>query len=166
MPPAGFEENALIWMAYAPKGLAVRTTIERLCSAKMKNQEDVLGITPQPVIYSDDWSGLESQGFRHDGIMQNRLFLNRKRKLFASERELRLRIQPRPTCTTDEAYRPPQNPEAWPGWFEVEFESLDWIEEVVAEGSIASWSISTLTALIERHDLQFRQSGLGTSIPS
>ena len=154
-------ENALMWMSYAPKGVAIKTTVGRLSEAGYENKEQFGMINCERVEYADDWHDLEDRGFEHGGVVQNRLFLNRKRKLFSAENEVRLRIQPRPTCQNDADIerRPPGFPELWPTWFPVVFENLEWVDEVVADSSIAAWSIATFSELIASSGLRLRLSG-------
>jgi hypothetical protein len=64
-------ENALMWKAYAPQGIAIRTTVKKFRKAKQPVGQD-LGIRAQKVEYADHWKDLKKRGYSHDGIPLNR----------------------------------------------------------------------------------------------
>jgi Protein of unknown function (DUF2971) len=160
-------ENNLMWKAYAPKGVAIRTTIEKFRNAPQQNQNEPLTIELQKIVYADNWRQLDQRGYRHSEKAQNMLFLHTKRRAFSSEREIRFRITPfgpdrgeigwgPDHITVTFSYPLPACPE----WFPVVFENLDWIEEVVAESSISSRAASTIRREVKQHNLKFRVSDL------
>ena len=145
-------ENALMWMAYAPKGIAIKSTVNKLRRAKIDPESEVTSIGYDRIVYADDWHELSKHGLDHEGILLARLFLHTKRKAFDGENEVRFRIQLPVSVCSDAANCPP--------WFLVKFENLDWIERVVAESSIAPWAIETIRQLTDQHGLSFEQSGI------
>jgi len=87
-------ENLLMWKAYAPKGIAIRTSVGKFKNAQQEEGKERLSIRLQKIAYADHWRDLEKRGYRHYGIPLNKLFLHTKRKAFAGEREVRFSIQP------------------------------------------------------------------------
>ena len=154
-------ENALMWMSYAPLGIAVKTTIGKLETVLRENKDEVLGVAKEAVIYADDWAELERHGFIHNGQIRSRLFLNLKRNLFRAEQEVRFRIDLRPTNSRDPnpKERPPLSYEQWPQWSPVIFEDLSWIDEIVGDSAIYPWCVDSISNLCKQHKIRFRQSG-------
>ena len=155
-------ESTLMWKAYAPQGIAIRTTIGKFKNAPQENGNDRLSIRLQKIVYADHWRELERRGYRHNGIPLNVLFLHTKRKSFSSEKEVRFRISP---AFSFPYIRQPngsflQDASACPAWFPVVFENLDWIDEVVAESSIPLRAASGIRRLVSQHNLKFRISDL------
>jgi hypothetical protein len=155
-------ESFLMWKAYAPKGIAIRTTVGKFKNAPQENTNDRLSIRLQKIVYADHWRELERRGYRHNGIPLNVLFLHTKRKSFSSEREVRFRIQP---VFSFPYIRQPdgsslQDASGCPPWFPVVFENLDWIDEVVGESSIPSQAASSIRRLTDQHNLKFRISDI------
>ena len=159
-------EDNLMWKAYAPKGIAIRTTVGKFKNAAQQSQNERLTIELQKIVYADNWRQLEQRGYRHGEEPQNMLFLHTKRKAFSSEREIRFRISP---FGPDRAQIGPGRDgtivfsyplPACPEWFPVVFENLDWIEEVVAESSISSRAASMIRRQVNQHNLKFRVSDL------
>jgi len=159
-------ENNLMWKAYAPKGIAIRTTVGKFKNAPQETGNERLTIELQKIVYANNWRELEQRGYRHGEEPQNMLFLHTKRKAFSSEREIRFRISP---------FGPDRAEIGWgrdgtivfsyplpacPEWFPVVFENLDWIEEVVAESSISSRAASMIHRQVNQHNLKFRVSDL------
>jgi hypothetical protein len=56
---AGKIESALMWMAYAPRGVAVRTTIGALKGAPLTNIDHCGPIQSKVMVYADNWPDLE-----------------------------------------------------------------------------------------------------------
>jgi len=155
-------ESFLMWKAYAPEGIAVRTTVGKFKNTPQEEGRVRLSIQLQKIVYADHWRELERRGFRHHGIPLNKLFLHTKRKAFSSEREVRFRIKP--DLPNPYILQPNgsylQDASACPAWFPVVFENLDWIDEVVAESSIRSHAATAIRRLIHQHNLRFRISNL------
>lgn len=155
-------ESFLMWKAYAPAGIAIRTTVTKFKNASQQIGSDRLTIQSQKIVYADHWRELERRGYSHNGIPLNKLFLHTKRKAFSSEREVRFRISP----VFSYPYVRQQNgsflqdASACPAWFPVLFENLAWIEEVVAESSVPPRALAEIRALTHQHDLKFRVSYL------
>jgi hypothetical protein len=153
-------ESALMWMAYAPKGLAIKSTVKKLRTAKIQNTREISGISCDKILYADDWSELADRGINHEGIVLARLFLHTKRKLFSPEKEVRFRVQPVAKFERDGITGTvTANSQKCPPWSGVMFENLEWIDAIVADSAIAPWGIETLSRLIETHGIKFRQSG-------
>ena len=161
----GKHENNLMWKAYAPKGIAIRTTVGKFKNAPQASGNERLTIELQKIVYADNWRELEQRGYRHNEEPQNMLFLHTKRKAFSSEREIRFKISPfgpdRAEITWGRngmvfSYPLPDCPE----WFPVVFENLHWIEEVVADSSISSRAASMIRRQTNQHNLKFRVSDL------
>lgn len=153
-------ESALMWMAYAPRGLAIKSTVKKFRTAKIQNTDEIRRISCDKILYADNWSELANQGINHEGIVLARLFLHTKRKLFAPEKEVRFRVHPVPNFAQDPTTGTvAANPKKCPPWRGVLFENLDWIDAVVADSAIASWGTDTLSRLVEAHGIRFRQSG-------
>jgi hypothetical protein len=153
-------ENALMWKAYASRGVAIKTTVSKLTHAQQQSRIDKLSIRVQKIEYANHWRELEKRGYRHDGIALNRLFLHTKRRAFIGEKEVRFRIQPVFPFKVNPDGSYSADPKECPPWFPLTFENLDWIEEVVAESSIPPWAVRTIRQLIGQHNLHFRQSGI------
>ena len=151
-------ENALLWQVYAPHGIAVRTRVGKLRTAKILTPSEHIAILSTGMEYADDWSELEERGLQHYGVVPNRLFLHTKRSLFADENEVRFFIDP---PAIFEPIPGPQmaDPAKMTPWYSVTFETLTWIEEIVADSSLRDWAITTLAKICEPHGLKFRQSG-------
>jgi hypothetical protein len=151
-------ENALLWQVYAPHGIAVRTTVGKLRTAKILTPSEQIAIWSRGMEYADDWSELEERGLQHYGVVPNRLFLHTKRTLFAGENEVRFFVDPpaifEPTLGPQLA-----DPAKMPAWYSVTFETLTWIEEIVADSSLPDWAIDTLASIAKLHGLKFRLSG-------
>ncbi len=161
----GKHENNVMWKAYAPKGIAIRTTVGKFKNAPQASGNERLTIELQKIVYADNWRDLEQRGYRHNEEPQNMLFLHTKRKAFSSEREIRFRISPfgrdRAEITWGRngmvfSYPLPDCPE----WFPVVFENLHWIEEVVADSSISSRAASMIRRQTNQHNLKFSVSDL------
>lgn len=151
-------ENALMWRAYAPQGIAIRSTVRKFIDARQESVQPQR-ICPQRIEYADHWRDLQRRGYRHNGTPLNRLFLHTKRKAFASEREVRFRIAPVPEFPLGPDGQPTSaDPNRAPPWFPVQFENLNWIEEVVAESSIPQWCVGPIHQLADQHNLTFRAS--------
>src|SRR5438552_2101048 len=66
-------ENALMWKAYAPQGVAIKTTVGKFADAKIAELRGVEwskggGVRQQlTIVYADNWSELEEKGYRDDG---------------------------------------------------------------------------------------------------
>lgn len=157
-------EDALMWRGYAPRGIAIKTTVGQLKKAEQE-ERGRLSICGNEIVYANDWPELETQDYTHlNKIPLHVLFMHTKRKAFADEREARFRVQINtkicpallnvsgklddlPKICRDE-------------WFPVTFTKLDWIDEVVAESSIPPWAADTIRQLVEGQGLKFRQSGI------
>jgi hypothetical protein len=155
-------ESFLMWKAYAPKGIAIRTTVGKFKNAPQERGTGRVNIQLQKIVYADHWRELEERGYRHNGVPLNKLFLHTKRKAFSSEREVRFRISPAFSypyiLQPNGSYL--QDASACPAWFPVVFENLDWIEEVVAESSISSQGASKIRRLVDQHNLKFGVSDI------
>jgi hypothetical protein len=151
-------ENALMWKAYAPQGIAVRTTVKKFRNAKQPAGNE-LSIRAHKMEYADHWSDLRKCGYWHTGIPLNRLFLHTKRRAFVSERAVRFSIAPAfPFLMAPDGTAVPPDPNKCPPWFPVRFENLNWIEEVVAESSIPNWAVETIRKLADQQNIKFRGS--------
>jgi len=73
--PDSKSENAFMWASYAPRGVMVKTTVEKL-----------------RMTYADDWNGLEDQGFATDGTING---LNGRSKILMDRRSSRRGMSPR-----------------------------------------------------------------------
>jgi hypothetical protein len=144
-------ESALMWKAYAPRGIAVKSEVGKLRAAKLRSIPEMEGISLRcdPIVYADDWSQLKRRGLTAEFVL-NRLFLHTKRKAFADENEVRFSIQ-LPYRLLDLQRYP---------WFEVCFENLNWIDQVVVESSLADWAVKLVDQLVRPHGLKFGQSGV------
>jgi hypothetical protein len=152
-------ENALMWKAYAPSGVAIRTTVGKLLDAKVTAPDARMG--QSTIEYADHWSELEARGYHHDLIPLNWLFLHSKRKAFASEAEVRFHIQP-PAKFGLRAGQPiSANPDDCPPWCPVTFETLGWIDQVVVAPSTTDWAAKPIGRLTKEKGLNFTRSGLG-----
>jgi hypothetical protein len=151
-------ENAFMWKAYAPRGVAIKTTIGKLRHADQQSGKDKFNIRLQKIEYADHWQELEKRCYQHDGIALNRLSLHTKRRAFIGEHEVRFRIAPifPFKLNPDGSYS--ADPKECPPWFPLTFENLNWIEEVVAESSIPPWAVKTIQQLTDQHRVRFRQS--------
>ena len=148
-------ENALLWQVYAPHGVAIRTQVGKLREASLVSPD--ISIRSTGMHYADDWTELQAQGFQHYGVVPNRLFLHTKRTLFVGENEVRFYIDSPAQYEIDAAGI--QVAEKAPAWYPIEFTSLSWIEEIIADSSLPDWGSDTLSDLIKPHRLKFRQSG-------
>lgn len=75
-------ENALMWRGYARQGIAIKTTVDQLKRAEQEGDEQ-LSLRGNEIVYADNWPELGAQGYRHNDIPLNVLFLHTKRKAFA-----------------------------------------------------------------------------------
>jgi hypothetical protein len=156
-------ENALMWRGYARQGIAIKTTVDQLKRAEQEGDEQ-LSLRGNEIVYADNWPELEAQGYRHNDIPLNVLFLHTKRKAFAGEHEVRFRVQ-LSAASFPQILKVPGKPhpdlaKICPHWLAVTFVKLDWINEVVAESSIPAWAVSTIRQLTEAQGPKFRQSGV------
>lgn len=144
-------ESALMWKAYAPRGIAIKSEVGKLLAAKVRNIPEMDGISLrcERIVYADHWNQLMKRGVRHGGIFMGRLFLHAKRKAFADENEVRFSFQ-LPFRYWNARFRP--------SWFGVCFEDLNWIDEVVAESSLAEWAVQIVEQLVRPHGLRFSRS--------
>lgn|SRR6202035_5123679 len=151
-------ENDKMWRDFAPEGIAIRTNVGEFAHAKQT------GLNPQPIRsqiieYADQWSELEARGYSHCGVPLNRLFLHTKRKRFADENEIRFRVHPVPTFPLmPDGRRTSANPRDSKPWHPVTFETLDWIEEIVAASSLPSSDTESIRQRVEQKGLNFRRS--------
>lgn len=162
-------ENALMWKAYAPGGVAVKTIVGKLMDAKIAKvmNTDLKGDGGEPKIeqltieYADNWKELEAKGYRNDGIPLNVLFLHSKRNAFRSEAEVRFCIGSPENFPVqpDGGYVSP-NPDDRPHWCPVTFETLDWIDQVVTAPSTSDWAAKPIGRLAKEKGLSFAQSGI------
>ena len=62
-------ENALMWKAYAPGGVAIRTTVRKFRFAEQEKEREGVRVSlwPHRIVYADHWQQLKRR-FRHDGI--------------------------------------------------------------------------------------------------
>jgi hypothetical protein len=60
----GKHENNLMWKAYAPEGIAIRTSVGKLKNAPQAGGTERLTIEYQKIVYADNWRGLEQRGYR------------------------------------------------------------------------------------------------------
>jgi hypothetical protein len=151
-------ENALMWKAYAPKGVAIKTSVGKLMSAKLTAPNATIG--QSTIEYADHWSELEARGYVHDQMPLNWLFLHAKRKAFTSETEVRFHVQP-PAKFIQRAGSPiSANPDDCSPWCLVTFETLDWIDQVVTAPSTSNWDAKPIKRLAEEGNLDFAQSGI------
>jgi hypothetical protein len=156
------DEDILMWKAYAPKGIAIRTTVGKFINAPQAAGTDRLTIQRQKIVYANHWRELERRGYRHRGIPLNKLFLHTKRKGFLGERELRFRISPAlplPYILQPNGSSMQDASHCWQ-WFSIVFENLDWIDEIVAESSLPSRTVATIRRLANQHNLKFRISNI------
>jgi hypothetical protein len=153
-------ESAQMWKDFAPRGIAIRTTVGRFTDAK-KTAPNPPGIRSQIIEYADHWSELEARGYRHNGVSLNRLFLHTKRKKFAHENEIRFRVHPAPTFRkTQDGNLASANPSECKPWCPVVFQTLDWIEEIVAASSISLQDAESMRQCVEQKGLTFMRSRL------
>jgi hypothetical protein len=151
-------ESAKMWKDFAPGGIAIRTKVGAFAHAKQTGL-DPPDITSQIIEYADHWSELEARGYRHCGVPLNRLFLHTKRKRFKDENEIRFRVHPVPRYPVmPDGTRTSANPSECKPWFPVVFETLDWIEEIVAASSIPSGDAESIRQRVEQRGLNFRGS--------
>jgi hypothetical protein len=156
---ASENENALMWSSYAPRGVMIKTSVEKLKAATKDEQNHF--IQDDKLTYADDWTGLKEQGFSTDGtIIPNRLFLNRKRSMYEIEREIRFWYSESSWRMTTGGKWIAQ-PEKLSRWSGRTIRDFEWIGEVVVAGGVAPWSVETLEALIRGIDsnISIRQSG-------
>lgn len=145
------DESAQMWQGFAERGIAIRTKV-----GAFANQPN---IRSQVIEYADHWSELEKRGYRHNGVALNRLFLHTKRKKFAHENEIRFRVHPVPKFPAGPDGRPTSaDPSECKPWCPVVFETLDWIQEIVAASSICSVEAKSMQKRVEQKGLHFRQS--------
>jgi hypothetical protein len=159
-------ENALMWKAYAPQGVAIKTTVGKLMGAeitqimntKLKGQS-ATKIEQLTIEYADNWRELEEKGYCHNEIPLNVLFLHLKRKAFCSEAEVRFRIQaPEPFPPQPGGGFVSPNPGDCPPWCPVIFKTLDWIDRVVTAPSTSDWAVKPIRQIAEQKGLDFRPS--------
>lgn len=156
-------ENALMWKAYAPDGVAIRTTVGKfeIALRGVKWSEGGGSRQQLTIEYADNWEELRRKGYRYDGIPLNVLFLHLKRRAFAGEAEVRFSVQPhahfpqRADGTFMSADR-----RKCKEWCSVTFETLGWIDEVVTAPSVLGWAAKPISRLAEERGLNFRRSGL------
>jgi|GEM_PF-4222640 len=160
-------ENSLMWRAYAPHGIAIRTTVGKLTEAAVTKvmETDFKGndaprIEQLTIEYADDWSELEAKGYHNDGIPPLVLFLHLKRKAFACEAEVRFRISPPPKFRRQPDGTILARHEECPTWCAVKFKALDWIDEVVIAPSMQAEAAKPINGLAKRRGLNFRPSAL------
>jgi hypothetical protein len=153
-------ENALMWKAYAPGGVAVRTTIGKFKNAKQETEDarSRLSMQAQGIVYGDNWKEV-SRRFRHDGIILNRLFLHTKRRAFSAEREVRFSVWPYGFSQAFSGGWAPPDPSKCASRFSVRFKNLNWIDEIVLERSIG-WAVNRLGELASENGLDLRVSGI------
>jgi hypothetical protein len=143
---ASENENALMWSSYAPRGVMIKTNVEKLKAATRCEQNG--SIQAEEMTYADDWTGLREQGFSTDGtIIPNRLFLNRKRRMYKIEQEIRFGYSETHWETTP-AGAWIALPEKLPKWSERAVRDFEWIDEVVVGGDVTPWSVETLKTLM------------------
>jgi hypothetical protein len=145
-------ESAVMWKAYALRGIAVRSEVEKLRAAKLRDIPEMgdIGLQCHPIVYADDWNQLKRRGLTAELVL-NRLFLHTKRNAFADENEVRFSFQlPGPYYNL--------YAQQCPAWFPVCFEDLKWIDEIVAESSLAEWAVQIVEHLAHAHGLPFRPS--------
>jgi len=152
-------ENALMWKAYAPAGVAIKTSVGKLMNAALTAPSAMVG--QSTIEYADHWSELEARGYVHDQIPLNWLFLHAKRRAFATEAEVRFHVQPPARFTQREDGRILADPDDCSSWCLVTFETLDWIDEIVTAPSTSSWAAKPIERLTKEKGLCFRASGLG-----
>jgi hypothetical protein len=64
-------ENILMWKAYAPRGIAIRSTVGKFKNALQGQGNDRLSIRLQKIVYADHWHELEKRGYRHNSVVLN-----------------------------------------------------------------------------------------------
>lgn len=153
----GVHENALLWQVYAPLGVAVRSRVGSIRDAQVVTSS--VRIRSAGMQYADDWSGLQALGYQHFDVVPNKLFLHTKRTLFAGENEVRFFIDPPAAYERQPDGVVSADPMHVPRWYAVEFECLDWIEEIVADSALPQWTVDTLQAFAAPLQKAFRQSG-------
>ena len=158
-------ENALMWKAYAPGGIAIKTTVGGLLSAKIVKVMDENISEPgsqkleqRTIEYADNWEELEAKGYQHGNIPLNRLFLQLKRNAFRAEAEVRFRIQPSAFPFTTAGKISFIKPEDCKSWCPVVFENLQWVEKVVTAPAIPKWAADAIRQVVERSRLTFESS--------
>lgn len=161
-------ENALMWKAYAPGGVAIQTTVGKLMDAKLARvmSTDSKGngwpkIEQCTIEYADSWAELKEKGYRHNDIPLNFLFLHLKRKAFRGEAEVRFRIQSPenfPVQANGSFITP--KPEDAPHWCPVTFKTLDWIDQVVTAPSTSEWATKPIQRAAEKKRVRFSASGI------
>lgn len=156
-------ESALMWSGYARQGVAIKTTVKQLREAQRDTTEQ-MSIQAAEIVYADNWTELQAQGYHHNGIPLNRLFMHTKRKAFTDEREARFSVQlngsTHPALIKYPDRLPPDYAQICRPWFPITFTKLDWINKVVAESSIPEWAVATLRQMVEAQGLEFQQSGI------
>src|SRR5439155_498184 len=60
-------ENNLMWKAYAPKGIAIRTTIGKFKNAAQQSRNERLTVELQKIVYAENW--WQNHRFPH-GLLQ------------------------------------------------------------------------------------------------
>lgn len=152
-------EDALMWTAYAPTGIAIKTTVGKLTNAELEGPNPPT-IKSQVIEYADNWDELERRGYAHDGIVLAVLFSHTKRTAFSSEKEIRFSIQPTPKF--------PKGPhgemmsadhDACPEWYPVVFKNLTWVEEAVVAPSIR-WAEKSIRWVAEQKSIEVRPSDI------
>ncbi len=162
-------ESALMWKAYAPQGIAIQTTVGKLMDAKIislmnkkvTDDEDPPKLEQFTIEYADHWSELEAKGYRHHRIPLNRLFLHTKRNAFSDENEVRFHVQPIPKFPVKPNGSPSSaDPLDCPPWCPVVFDTLDWIEQIVAAPSAPDSTTNPVRQLAKQNGIKFRISGI------
>ena len=151
-------EIANMWRDFAPRGIAIKTTVGKFTHARQP-VAGKLSIRSQKIEYANHWSELEERGFQHCGIPLNRLFLHAKRTEFSGQNEIRFCVAPPPKRYLRQ---PDGSAAADPGesepWCPVAFETLDWIDEIVAASSVPPEEAESIRRRVEAKGLRFRQS--------
>jgi hypothetical protein len=164
-------ENSLMWKAYAPQGVAIRTTVGKLTGAAITKvmETDFKGndapkIEQLTIEYADDWSELEVKDYHKDPPPLV-LFLHLKRRAFACEAEVRFRILPHPEFRRQPDGTVSAKREDCPEWCPVKFKALDWIDEVVTAPSMKAEAAESIDRLARERGLNFRHSALSFREP-
>ncbi len=154
------DECALMWRAYAPRGVAVRTSFSALKKAMMpptvsEGTHSQISIAAVPMIYADVWTDrMKKENF--EPIKEARVPLAAcvKRVAFHNEEELRLVARPRDArIATGIKPAPLHGSHAevltFPEWLSVPVASLDWIEKLVIDEAVDPVFVVPWLALLD-----------------
>lgn len=159
------EENALMWRAYAPRGVAIKATVGGLLGAinEAKDRPPLKSdVEALEMLYHDEWDevlkSLDETGFEvpdhpHLKRIRNYLLLARiKRKAFAVENEIRFLAEPTVALASEWKERATTNERPiFPDWLTMPVDDLHWIEKLVVDESVEpNFAHSWLSILPEK----------------